>query len=115
VCDCYDAECSYPGCSILMPVHIADFCMERDEIEVFCWNHLPEPGPNVIVYRADQNIGEYDWWDRDWDDTYDPDHCTPTTRDQWAMGVRYLVDPPGGDLECVCANAAFATIPVGSG
>lgn len=75
MCDCYWEKCS--ACEISgLPVHIADFCMERESIEVYCAQHLPDR--DVVVYELVEAR---------FDDDPPPG---------WKMGVRYLKEPPHG-------------------
>lgn len=33
MCDCYEEKCVHEGCKVTLPVHISDFCMEREDME----------------------------------------------------------------------------------
>ena len=39
MCDCYGHKCE--KCNEILSVHLEDFDTEREEIKVFCENHLP--------------------------------------------------------------------------
>ena len=47
MCDCYWPKCA--RCTQPVPLHVADFCMDRRDITVFCAQHLPRR--NVVVYE----------------------------------------------------------------
>lgn len=36
MCDCYVTECAGPNCTSKLSIHIADYCVERDEVEAYC-------------------------------------------------------------------------------
>ncbi len=40
MCDCYYHKCK--ECDAKLPVHLGDYDTQRDEIEVFCEDHIPE-------------------------------------------------------------------------
>ena len=48
MCDCYEAKCQ--ECSELIPVHIKDFCMPRENLQVFCEKHLPNE--NIYIFTV---------------------------------------------------------------
>jgi len=48
MCDCYSHKCE--KCDVRLPIHITDFCVERDEIRVYCDAHIPEN--NVVVFTS---------------------------------------------------------------
>ena len=84
MCDCYWLTCE--RCSTSIPLHIADFCMPREDISVFCAHHLPRR--NVVVYEV---VGEaFQPGFSSGDDFY---HEPPKG---WRMGVRYKRRPPAG-------------------
>lgn len=79
MCDCDGPRCE--RCATSVPLHIADFCMPREDIAVFCANHLPRR--NVVVYET---VGE----------TFHPDARRAPDRvfyrdppKGWRMGVRF--------------------------
>jgi len=78
MCDCYWQKCEC--CETHLPVHISDFCMEREGISVFCASHLP--ANDIVIYELidDKKISEK--WEPE-------EHFAG-----WKMGVRYLVAPP---------------------
>lgn len=80
MCDIYWANCII--CEkegrfkkSVLPVHIADFCMPREEVLVFCQKHLPQR--DIVVHI----LVEQDQLDKN----YEPG---------WSMGIRYLTKPP---------------------
>ena len=82
MCDCYWPTCE--RCSTPVPLHIADFCMPREDISVFCADHMPRR--NVVVYEV---VGEaFQPGFNLGDDFY---HDPPKG---WRMGVRYKRRPP---------------------
>jgi hypothetical protein len=40
MCDCYEHRCDAKGCNELIPIHIGDFCTDRDNLEVLCPRHI---------------------------------------------------------------------------
>ncbi len=48
MCDCYSHKCE--KCDVHLPIHITDFCLERDQIRVYCDAHIPED--NVVVFTS---------------------------------------------------------------
>jgi len=75
MCDCYGHPCC--ECGELLPVHIEDFCMGREEVLLYCGTHLPDR--NVVVYTITESEDEPDG---------------PDEVEGFQMGVRYLVSPP---------------------
>lgn len=55
MCDCYEAKCEIKDCEEKIPIHIADFNFDREEIQVFCNKHLPKE--KVTIF---ENIKIYD-------------------------------------------------------
>ena len=49
MCDCYHAPCKV--CGTMLPVHLGDFNTDREEIEVFCEDHLPEYNVRVFTLK----------------------------------------------------------------
>lgn len=49
MCDCYHTRCSKRGCKVEIPIHITDFCLERDTFKAYCHEHLPEKRKGVTV------------------------------------------------------------------
>ena len=74
MCDCYDEKCF--KCREMLPVHIADFCMPRESIRVFCKKHIPDK--DILIYAIvnppSYELSEY-----------------PVG---YEMGIRYLKEPP---------------------
>lgn len=50
MCDIYSAKCSHAKCSRVLEVHLADFALPREAVEVFCGKHLP--ARHVVIHRA---------------------------------------------------------------
>lgn len=88
MCDCY-----YKRCEVckkgLIPVHIADFCMPRDEVGIYCQGHIPKK--DVVIHRLIE------------DESYSAEEIFPQKakrreyiehRIGWSMGVRYFKKPP---------------------
>ncbi len=82
MCDCYWPECQM--CETRVPLHIADFCMPREDVAVFCSRHLPPM--DVVVYELVS--GAYQ------PDVYEDDAFYHDPPKGWRMGVRYLRPPP---------------------
>ena len=82
MCDCYWPKCQ--RCGEHVPLHISDYCMGRDEVEVFCHRHLPKR--NVVVYELVSEAFQPSYGRGD--DFY---HDPPKG---WRMGVRYKTRPP---------------------
>jgi hypothetical protein len=77
MCDCYDAKCHSKGCGEMLPVHLGDYNTKRDEIEVFCKQHLPIAG--CRIFTITQSI------------TYGGEK-KKVLKKGWKMGIRYLTD-----------------------
>ena len=45
MCDCYFQKCE--KCALMFYIHLADFELDREEIQVFCEKHIPEE--NVAI------------------------------------------------------------------
>lgn len=86
MCDCYTHPCAV--CGAPLPLHIADFCMERDEIEAFCAKHAP--GADAIVYEL---VDEGPPWEDDDETVYGEPGWEKPPR-AWRMAIRYHVAPP---------------------
>lgn len=55
MCDICAIRCTETGCSIHIPVHIADFCCPREMVEVRCALHPPtQPGWTAFDLCADE-------------------------------------------------------------
>jgi hypothetical protein len=53
MCDCFLKPCKV--CGRRIPVHLGDFLTDRNEIEVYCWEHLgnlPEGSVAQVDYRG---------------------------------------------------------------
>ncbi len=88
MCDCY-----YKSCEVckkkFIPVHIADFCMPRDEVRIYCNKHIPKK--DVVIHKLIE------------DESYYAQELFPQKKKRrkyiehragWKMGVRYLKRPP---------------------
>ena len=42
MCDCYQHKCDDKKCNEYIPIHIGDFCTDRDNLEVLCPRHMPK-------------------------------------------------------------------------
>lgn len=48
MCDCYYHKCE--KCDTWLGVHITDFCLRRDEIKIYCNDHIPKD--NVVIFES---------------------------------------------------------------
>lgn len=72
MCDCYMASCAV--CGEPLPVHLADFDTGREEVALFCGEHIPFQDVSVFVVIKR--------WERD-----------PSEPEVgWRMGIRSLTD-----------------------
>ena len=73
MCDCYWQKCKC--CETHLPVHISDFCMEREGISVFCASHLP--GNDIVIYELidDKKISEKWEPEEHFDRTFSRKNC----------------------------------------
>jgi len=53
MCDIYMHKCS--KCDIEFDMHLADFDTGRDEVEVFCENHMPENRNDGVLWTYDDD------------------------------------------------------------
>jgi len=51
MCDCYDHQCNNKGCKVRLPVHLGDFATKRNEVQVFCEDHLPDKDVRVFTFK----------------------------------------------------------------
>jgi hypothetical protein len=49
MCNCYEHPCEV--CRKGLPVHLGDFATDPEEIEAYCWKHIPKGDPDVKVWR----------------------------------------------------------------
>ena len=49
MCDCYETRCAEKGCKVEIPIHISDFCLEREAFKAYCGEHLPVKRAGVTV------------------------------------------------------------------
>lgn len=60
MCDCYYHKCK--DCEKEIPIHLGDFVTRRDEIEVFCNDHIPDKDVRVFIMRKpekDEIVGRF--------------------------------------------------------
>jgi len=74
MCDCYGAKCE--ECDEVLPVHLGDYDTDRDEVKVFCKDHIPDMDCRVFTTIED-----------DCDD-----ECGTGLKKGWKMAIRYLTD-----------------------
>jgi len=61
MCDVYYEKCAYEGCNVRISLHLADFDTGRDEIEAYCYNHIPEDTSDGVLFEVnDEGCPEYD-------------------------------------------------------
>lgn len=85
MCDCYWVKCEVCKKG-LIPVHIADFCMSRDDIKIYCRDHVPSK--DVVVHKIIEDEYRYPEG-TSFKKTKRIEH-----RAGWRMGVRYIKNPP---------------------
>ena len=51
MCDCYDPKCE--KCGERIPVHIGDFNYPREDVKVFCKDHMPTERVTVFMLTED--------------------------------------------------------------
>jgi len=56
MCDVYFEKCAYPECEIRMYLHLANFATGRDEIEVYCYKHIPEDISDGVLFEVDDFV-----------------------------------------------------------
>ncbi len=88
MCDCYYKRCEVCKKGVI-PVHIADFCIPRDDVRIYCRRHIPKK--DVVIHKLIE------------DESYYAEEIFPKKkkkrkyigyRSGWQMGVRYLRRPP---------------------
>ena len=88
MCDCYYKRCEVCKKGFI-PVHIADFCMPRDDVYIYCKKHIPKK--DVVIHKLIE------------DESYYAKEIFPKRKKKrryiehragWKMGVRYLKRPP---------------------
>ncbi len=57
MCDCYSVKCSNEFCETIIPVHIADYCTPRSNVEAYCELHLT-PECNIFTVTEDDGTDE---------------------------------------------------------
>ncbi len=88
MCDCYYTKCEI--CKRrLLPVHISDFCMSRDDVRIYCQKHIPKK--DIVIHKLieDENYSAEDFFSQR-KERRKYTEC----RSGWKMGVRYLKKPP---------------------
>jgi hypothetical protein len=79
MCDIYCGECKICGADL--PVHLGDYDTKREEVEVFCSEHLPKKDVRVFTLLED--------------DVYEDLPYVPAVvchHIGWKMGIRYLTE-----------------------
>lgn len=71
MCDVYQHKCK--ECDTMLDIHLGNFSTEREEIEVFCQNHLPEEDVRIFTVTT-------------------PDQRDENIYSGWKMGIRSLTD-----------------------
>ena len=51
MCDCYGEKCK--ECEEVIPIHLGDYETSRDEIEVYCKEHIPPVNCRIFVLKED--------------------------------------------------------------
>jgi len=78
MCDCYYHKCK--ECDITLPVHLGDYDTEREEIEVFCKDHIPEYNVRVFTVKK----------------VYEDEESNFSEKNKvsigWKMGIRSLTE-----------------------
>ena len=46
MCDCYEAKCE--KCDTMIPIHIADYNYDREDVKVFCEKHIPKNDVSIF-------------------------------------------------------------------
>lgn len=59
MCDCYEQKCEQ--CNEIIPVHIADFCTPRENLQVFCEKHLPDHDCFIHTVIEPKHDREFDY------------------------------------------------------
>jgi hypothetical protein len=57
MCDTYIAKCSKEGCNIQIPIHIVDYCTDRSNVIVFCYDHIKDAkvGTRIFTFKKPYN------------------------------------------------------------
>ena len=59
MCDIYSAPCII--CGKLMPVHLGDYDTNRDEIECYCEDHIPNINVRIFTLKEDDDEYKKGW------------------------------------------------------
>ncbi len=51
MCDIYTHVCDHEGCAFSVELHLANFDTGRDEIEIYCENHMPKDKEDGVVWK----------------------------------------------------------------
>jgi hypothetical protein len=77
MCDICSLKCAC--CDVYLPVHLGDFDTERDEVMVFCKDHIPDHDVRVFTLLED--------------DLYEETEPALILYPKgWKMGIRYLTE-----------------------
>lgn len=87
MCDCYDTICAVCKKGII-PVHIADFCMPRDHVRIYCQKHIPQK--DVVIHKIVEDEYHY----KSELSLMGKKRNSTEYPLGWRMGVRYLEEPP---------------------
>jgi len=93
MCDCYDEKCHENGCKEILPVHLGDYETDRNEIIVYCRDHLPLTDCRIFTLTEDEINKEYKYY-------YSEDGVLGRTfigetlefPKGWKMGIRSLTN-----------------------
>ena len=55
MCDCYSEKCAKKGCPTYIPIHISDYCLDRDDFKAYCPEHIPKKKGILILTCIKQN------------------------------------------------------------
>lgn len=53
MCDCYMHRCHGPGCANEVPMHLQDYATAREEVAVYCGQHLDQDPRGVVWEWSD--------------------------------------------------------------
>ena len=80
MCDILDVPCMV--CGKLLPLHLGDYETDRDEVECYCQDHLPEQNVRIFTLTdTDKHTVRARYPEEDLE--------YPVG---WQMGIRYLTD-----------------------
>lgn len=61
MCDCYEHNCDHSECKNHLPIHLADFSTDREEIKVYCGSHISKHKDEIaqgVLYKVSE--GNYE-------------------------------------------------------